>query len=159
MGTYWQNLKFQYRMVGWFPYFGQFLLVLLGIYMMSFYLLHMIQVPMGIFIRESFVKIDNTNYVGTFGLFLLAIIATSAVAIRTWPERRGRGVGKRFVNYVALFCLVVGVASKLWLDHLLVGAGYHKCLKHEIHLNPKGNIERKYPPRAWVLDPGDCIKP
>jgi GNAT superfamily N-acetyltransferase len=119
----------------------------------------MVDIPDEIVSGSEFIKIDNVKYALILGLFFLSIIATCVVAIRTWPERRGRGVGKRFVNYVAVFCLVVGVASKLWIDHLLVGAGYHKCAKHEIHQNPKGYMERKFRPRAWVLDPGDCIKP
>jgi hypothetical protein len=156
---FWANLRLHYREFGVLIYIGAIGLLAMGLFGLDFYLDHMIHVPPMIENRVDFVKIRNDNYAGLGGILLVGLFPAFPFVIKTWHIKRGKGVGKRYYQMLMLLTVVGGVASKLWIDHLLVEAGYHKCAKHEIHLNPKGNMEIKFRPRAWVLDPGDCIKP
>ena len=156
---YWDNLKLQYREIGIFPYIGLLVIILLGVFALWLYLPQMINVPIMIDNREDFIKIRNDYYAGTLGLSMVGIIPLILIVIKSWNIRRGHGVGKHYIKVLFVISIVIGVTSKLWIDHLLVDAGYHKCTKHEIHLNLTGRMERKYRPRAWVLDPADCLEP
>lgn len=156
---FWNNLKLQYNHVGAIGYIGFSLVLGLGFFGLSFYLNQMIDVPTLIENQAGFIKIRNDSYAGIGGLLLVGVIPLLPFIIKSFDTKRGRGVGKRYFQFLIVISFVIGIASKLWIDHLLVEAGYHKCKRHEIHRNITDRFERKYPPRAWVLDPADCLEP
>ena len=124
---FWSNLKLQYNHVGWIGYAGFSLGVLLGFFILSLYFDQVIQVPNLIENRSSFVKIRNDYYAGIGGLLLVGILPLLPFIIMSFDTKRGQGVGKRYFLFLVAASFVVGVASKLWIDHLLVVAGYHMC--------------------------------
>jgi hypothetical protein len=161
MSIFWNNIKSHYRSVGLTPYLIVIILAIpLGIYSLHLFTGQIHHVLSGIANGDSFLRVDNVKYASAFtAAYCLSAFPFYYITIKYWHIDRGFRVGRPLVNIMAVVSIGIGIVAKFGVDHLLTDAGYHACGRHEINDNPKGRMDKKFPPRIWVLDSSDCLEP